>query len=82
MMPRREPDGSIVFCQVAVMRDVTREKDAENQIEILRSVVVRSSDSIAIFESHPGPGQPANSRIVYVINGELHRPVRLVDGRS
>ncbi len=63
MMPRREPDGSIVFA--GVMRDVTREKEAEDEIEMLRSVVVRSSDSIAIFESQP-VGTSRNSRIVYV----------------
>ena len=62
MLPRREPDGSIVFA--GVIRDVTREKEAEDEIEMLRSVVVRSSDSIAIFESQPGPER--NSKIVYV----------------
>jgi PAS domain S-box-containing protein len=63
MMPRREPDGSIVFA--GVMRDITREKEAEDEVEMLRSVVVRSSDSIAIFESQP-VGTSRNSRIVYV----------------
>jgi PAS domain S-box-containing protein len=62
LMPRREPDGSTVFS--GVMRDITREKEAEDEVEMLRSVVVRSSDSIAIFESQPGPDR--NSKIVYV----------------
>jgi PAS domain S-box-containing protein len=62
MIPRREPDGTVIFS--GVMRDVTREKEAEDQVEMLQSVVVRSSDSIAIFENDPGSG--GNSRIVYV----------------
>jgi PAS domain S-box-containing protein len=62
MLPRREPDGTIVFS--GVMRDITREKEAEDEIEMLRSVVIRASDSIAIFESQPGADR--NSRIVYV----------------
>ena len=62
MLPRREPDGSIIFS--GVMRDVTREKEAEDEIEMLRSVVVRSTDSIAVFESQPGPNR--NSKVVYV----------------
>ena len=62
MMPRREPDGAVVFS--GVMRDITREKEAEDQVELLRSVVVRSSDSIAIFETvvEPEPG----TKILYV----------------
>jgi len=63
MLPRREPDGSIVFS--GVMRDITREKEAEYEIEMLRSVVIRSSDSISIFESMP-VGSSRESRIVYV----------------
>jgi PAS domain S-box-containing protein len=62
VMPRREPGGVIVFS--GVMRDVTREKDAEDQVEMLRSVVVRSTDSIAIFESDSTPQR--NSRIIYI----------------
>jgi PAS domain S-box-containing protein len=49
MLPRRESDGTVVFS--GVMRDVTREKEAEDQVEMLRSVVVQSSDSIVIFDS-------------------------------
>jgi PAS domain S-box-containing protein len=62
LLPRREPDGTTIFS--GVMRDITREKEAEDEVEMLRSVVVRSSDSIAIFESQPGPNR--NSKIVYV----------------
>jgi two-component system cell cycle sensor histidine kinase PleC len=62
MLPRREPDGTIVFS--GVIRDVTREKEAEDEIEMLRSVVIRSTDSIAVFESQPGTDR--NSAVVYV----------------
>lgn len=61
-MPRREADGTIIFS--GVIRDVTREKETEDEVEMLRSVVVRSSDSIAIFESDGSPQR--NSRIIYV----------------
>ena len=61
MLPRRDPDGGIVFA--GVMRDITREKEAEDEIEMLRSVVVRSTDSIVIFESDGTPQR--NSKIVY-----------------
>jgi PAS domain S-box-containing protein len=62
MMPRREPDGTVVFS--GVMRDITREKQAEDQVELLRSVVVRSSDSIGIFETVVSPVR--STRVVYV----------------
>jgi PAS domain S-box-containing protein len=62
MLPRREADGTIIFS--GVIRDVTREKEAEDEIEMLRSVVVRSTDSIAVFESQPGPER--KSKVVYV----------------
>jgi PAS domain S-box-containing protein len=62
MLPRREPDGTTVFS--GVIRDVTREKAAEDEVEMLRSVVVRSTDSIAVFESQPGLER--NSKVVYV----------------
>lgn len=48
MIPRREPDGTVVFA--GAMRDVTQEVEARDQVEMLRSVVVQSSDAIAIFE--------------------------------
>ena len=62
MMPQREPDGTVVYS--GVLRDVTREKEAEDQVEMLQSVVVRSSDSILIMETDPG--QERDSKIVYV----------------
>jgi len=62
MSPRRQADGTVVFS--GVMRDVTREKEAEDQVEMLRSVVVRSSDSIVIFESDSTAED--DTRIVYV----------------
>jgi two-component system cell cycle sensor histidine kinase PleC len=62
MMPRRALDGAIVFS--GVMHDITREKDAEDQVELLRSVVVRSSDSIAIFETSLEPER--GTKILYV----------------
>jgi len=62
MMPHPEPDGSILF--TGAMRDISREKEAEDQVELLRSVVVRSSDSIAIFETNFTP-EPATT-ILYL----------------
>jgi len=54
MMPHPQSDGSMLF--TGAMRDITREREAEDQVELLRSVVVRSTDSIAVFESDPeGP---------------------------
>jgi PAS domain S-box-containing protein len=62
MMPHPSPDGSVLFS--GAMRDITREKEAEDQVELLRSVVVRSSDSIAIFETHVLP--ESATTILYV----------------
>jgi len=62
MMPRREADGVTLFS--GVMRDITREKEAEDRVELLRSVVVRSSDSIAIFETILEPER--GTKILYV----------------
>ncbi len=62
MMPRREPDGAVLF--TGLIRDITREKEAEDQVELLRSVVVRSSDAIAIFETEAGPA--GETRILYI----------------
>ncbi len=62
MMPRREADGTVIFS--GVMRDITREKEAEDQVELLRSIVVRSYDSIVVFESE-GSIQ-GNTKILYV----------------
>jgi PAS domain S-box-containing protein len=60
MMPHPQPDGSMLF--TGAMRDITREKEAEDQVELLRSVVVRSTDSIAVFETTPD----AKTTILYV----------------
>ena len=62
MMPRREADGTVIFS--GVMRDVTREREAEDQVELLRSIVVRSSDSMVVFESNGAT--PPVTKIVYV----------------
>ena len=61
LMPRREPDGTIIFS--GVMRDVTRAKEAEETVELLRSVVVRSFDAVSILESIGGI---ENTKILYV----------------
>jgi PAS domain S-box-containing protein len=62
LIPRREPDGTVIFS--GVIRDITREKRAEDQLELLRSVVVRSSDSIVVMETEPGPA--GKTKIIYV----------------
>jgi PAS domain S-box-containing protein len=61
MIPRRESDGTVIF--TGVMRDVTREKEAEDQVALLQSVVVRSSDAMGIFETS---ADGAETKIVYV----------------
>lgn len=72
MMPRREHDGTVVFS--CVIRDVTREKQAEDQVALLHSVVVRSSDSIIILETDATPRRKAtilyvNSRFIEMFGG-------------
>jgi PAS domain S-box-containing protein len=62
MIPRRSRDGTTIFS--GVMRDISREKEAEDQVELLRSVVVRSSDSIAIFETNIEPER--STKILYL----------------
>ncbi|HLG90285.1 MAG TPA: ATP-binding protein [Alphaproteobacteria bacterium] len=62
LIPRREPDGTVIFS--GVIRDVTREKRAEDQLELLRNVVVRSSDSIIVMETEPAP--TGKTKIIYV----------------
>jgi PAS domain S-box-containing protein len=49
LLPRRLPDGSVVF--EGGLRDVTRETLAQDQIDLLRAVVVQSSDSVIVIES-------------------------------
>ena len=53
MTPAREPDGAIMW--TGMLTDITREKAAESQVEILRSAVVHSTDAIIIFESPADP---------------------------
>ena len=62
MMPRREADGTVIFS--GVLRDVTREKHAEDQLQLLRSVVVHSPSAVAIFETVMMPER--STRFLYV----------------
>ncbi len=62
MIPRREADETIVF--TGYMRDVTREKEAEDQVELLRSIVVRSTEAIIVFET--AAADPTAVTILYV----------------
>jgi PAS domain S-box-containing protein len=62
MMPRREADGAVIFS--GILRDVTREKEAEDQVDLLQSVVLRSSDSIVVFETVKTPREATT--ILYV----------------
>ena len=48
-IPTREEDGSINW--PGVVRDITRHKLTEDQAELFRSVVVRSTDAILIVEN-------------------------------
>jgi PAS domain S-box-containing protein len=48
---KREPDGGTIVS--LIVRDVTREKLAEDQLALLRSVVIHATDSIQII--HTGP---------------------------
>jgi PAS domain S-box-containing protein len=61
LIPRREEDGTVIFS--GVIRDVTREKEAEENVELLRSVVVRSFDSVLILESE---SDERNTKVLYV----------------
>ena len=60
LLPRRLADGTIVF--EGGLRDVTSETLAQDQIDLLRAVVVQSSDSIIVIETGAG----STSRILYV----------------
>ncbi len=51
-LPTKEADGSITW--PGVIRDITRQKMTEDQAELFRSVVVRSTDAILIVENE-GP---------------------------
>jgi PAS domain S-box-containing protein len=60
-LPTKEDDGSIVW--PGVIRDITRRKMTEDQEELFRSVVVRSTDAILIIENE-GP-QDRVGKIIY-----------------
>jgi PAS domain S-box-containing protein len=47
-VPKREPDGSVVWS--GVIRDTTRGKVAQDQVELFRSVILRSPDAIFVVE--------------------------------
>ena len=48
-LPTKEDDGSIVW--PGVIRDITRRKMMEDQEELFRSVIVRTTDAILIIEN-------------------------------
>jgi PAS domain S-box-containing protein len=62
LIPRREADGTVIFS--GILRDVTREKHAEDQLQLLRSVVVHSPSAVAIFETVVTPER--STRFLYV----------------
>ena len=68
MSPVREPDGSIFWS--GMLRDVTREKLAESQLELLRSAIVHSTDAVLIFDTDPSP---AKLPIVLYVNPAFER---------
>jgi PAS domain S-box-containing protein len=49
LMPRRLSDGTTIF--EGGLRDITSETLAKDQIELLRAVVVQSSDSVIVIEN-------------------------------
>lgn len=60
-LPTMEADGSIIW--PGVIRDITRRKMTEDQVELFRSVVVRSNDSILIIENEGFEGR--SGTIIY-----------------
>ncbi len=60
LMPRRLADGTVVF--EGGLRDITSETLAQDQIDLLRAVVVQSSDSIIVIEN----GEAGTSTILYI----------------
>ncbi|HEX4504888.1 MAG TPA: response regulator [Alphaproteobacteria bacterium] len=60
-LPTKEDDGSIVW--PGVIRDITRRKMMEDQEELFRSVIVRTTDSILIIENE-GP-EDRVGKIIY-----------------
>jgi len=61
-LPTKEEDGTIVW--PGVIRDITRRKMMEDQEELFRSVIVRTTDAILIIENE-GP-EDRVGKIVYV----------------
>ena len=57
---RSEPDGTIVY--EGSVRDITSEKLAHDQLDLMRAAVVQSSDSVIIVETH----SPEHSIVLYV----------------
>jgi PAS domain S-box-containing protein len=60
-LPTKEDDGSIVW--PGVIRDITRRKMTEDQEELFRSVIVRTTDAILIVENDDPDGR--SGKIVY-----------------
>jgi len=64
--PSRENDGSIIW--KGLLRDITKERQAEDELELLRSAVVHSGDGIMIFETVPpkSEGEQPKAFILYI----------------
>jgi PAS domain S-box-containing protein len=60
-LPTKEEDGSIVW--PGVIRDITRRKITEDQEELFRSVIVRTTDAILIVENEEAEGR--TGKIIY-----------------
>jgi PAS domain S-box-containing protein len=60
LMPRRMADGTVIF--EGGLRDITSETLTRDQIDLLRAVVVESSDSIIVMET----SESGKSTILYV----------------
>ena len=60
-LPAKEEDGSIVW--PGVIRDITRRKMTEDQEELFRSVIVRTTDAILIVENEGPEGR--SGKIIY-----------------
>ena len=54
-LPTKEDDGTIIW--PGVIRDITRRKMTEDQAELFRSVIVRSTDAILIVENDGADGR-------------------------
>jgi PAS domain S-box-containing protein len=60
-LPTRGTDGSIDW--TGLMRDISRQKVAEDQVELFRSVIVQSAEAILILESDEPSSR--NGTIIY-----------------